>query len=135
MTVIVVPVSLKSYHFAWSYLNMFLGSTALQYVSALASREIEWIKGYAVPRYQPDPLFVSKSQNTPAGHVTLLQKFLTVAPYIVPREGETIKSFLWHTDLHSKNILSTKMVILLVSLTGRALGRDPCSLRLDNRNF
>ena len=81
-----------------------IGESAHEYVTSLAAREIAWIKGFAVPRPVNDPLYISESQNSPTEHIALLQKFLAIAPGLLPSAGNTIKPFLWHTDLHANNV-------------------------------
>lgn len=78
--------------------------SAVDYIRALALREIAWIQKYATPRSFDDPFFVSHSQNTPAEHISLLEKYLSVAPYLLPREEGLLGSFLCHTDLRTPNI-------------------------------
>ncbi|KAL4946815.1 hypothetical protein BDV06DRAFT_208453 [Aspergillus oleicola] len=67
-------------------------------------REIAWIQKHATPRSPNDPLFVSHSWNNPAEHVSLLQRYLSVAPHLVSREVDILGSFLWHSDLRTPNI-------------------------------
>lgn len=76
----------------------------MDYIQALALREISWIRKYATPRSLDDPLFVSHSQNTPAELISLLQRYLSISPYLLPREEGLLGSFLWHTDLRTPNI-------------------------------
>ncbi|KAJ9205852.1 hypothetical protein DTO164E3_1105 [Paecilomyces variotii] len=79
-------------------------TSAVDYVQALALREVAWIQKHATPRSPNDPLFVSHSQNNPAEHVSLLQRYLSVAPHLVPREENILGSFLWHSDLRTPNV-------------------------------
>ena len=69
---------------------------------ALAHREQAWIKRYAFPRSPNDPLETS-AQNSPSAHLSLLQKYLDIAPYLLPTDPDIITSTIWHTDLHSGN--------------------------------
>lgn len=73
-------------------------------MAALAYREQEWIERYAVPRSADDPLVTSTAQNSPNAHLSLLQKFLQVAPYLLPTDGSIVASTIWHTDLHPGNL-------------------------------
>lgn len=75
---------------------------------ALAYREQEWIKRYAVPRSADDPLVTSAAQNSPDAHLSLLQKYLQVAPYLLPTDLNIVASTIWHTDLHSGNLFVNK---------------------------
>ncbi|GKZ66423.1 phosphotransferase enzyme [Aspergillus niger] len=87
-------------------MNIDRGSwtSAIDYIRALANQEISWIKEYAIPRSPDDPLFTSYSQSHPAEHNSLLQKYLTVTPHLIPRDKDILGSFLWHTDLRTPNI-------------------------------
>lgn len=82
----------------------YIGTSALDYIQALAFREIAWIQKYAIPLSPDDPYFVSHSQNDPAEHVSPLQRYLSVTPYLVPQEEDIQGSFLWHSDLRTPNI-------------------------------
>ncbi|KAE8146478.1 hypothetical protein BDV25DRAFT_143648 [Aspergillus avenaceus] len=77
---------------------------AVDYIKALALGEIAWIQRYAKPRTPDDPLYVSNSQNIPSGHISLLQKYLFVAPYLLPQEEDILGPILWHPDLCTPNI-------------------------------
>ncbi|PYH64433.1 phosphotransferase family protein [Aspergillus vadensis CBS 113365] len=79
-------------------------TSALAYIQALANREASWIAKHAKSRSQNDPLFTSISQNNPAEHLSLLQKYLTLSPNLIPHDNDITGSFLWHTDLRTPNI-------------------------------
>ncbi|KAI9675676.1 MAG: Phosphotransferase enzyme [Caeruleum heppii] len=74
------------------------------YASAIARREIAWIRQFAVPKTADDPMLTSISQNSPDDHVRLLHKYLKVVPHLPPTDADIMTSHLWHTDLHSGNI-------------------------------
>ncbi|KAE8147108.1 phosphotransferase family protein [Aspergillus avenaceus] len=78
--------------------------SAIDYIQDLALREIAWIQKHAIPRSPDHPLFVSHSQNNPSEHISLLQKYLSVCPHLIPPEEDILGSFLWHTDLRTPNI-------------------------------
>ncbi|OJD27490.1 hypothetical protein ACJ73_01103 [Blastomyces percursus] len=78
------------------------------YVVALAHHELEWIKRYAVPKSADDPLVISAAQNSPGAHISLLQKYLQVAPYLLPTDPDIVAPTIWHTDLHSGNLFVDK---------------------------
>lgn len=84
--------------------NTLEGKLPQQYTVALALREQAWIKQYALPRASDDPLVTSAAQNSPGAHLSLLQKYLDVAPYLLPDDSDLVASTIWHTDLHSGNI-------------------------------
>ncbi|KAL4897301.1 kinase-like domain-containing protein [Aspergillus ambiguus] len=71
---------------------------------SLAHRELEWIAKYAVPKPPDDPLITSTTQNSPSSHISLLHRYLKVAPYLFPSDRVVVAPHIWHTDLHSANI-------------------------------
>ncbi|RAK79536.1 phosphotransferase family protein [Aspergillus fijiensis CBS 313.89] len=79
-------------------------ASAVGYIQASALREIAWIQKHATPRSPNDPLFVSHSQNDPAEHVSLIQRYLSITPHLIPQEEGILGSFLWHPDLRTPNI-------------------------------
>ncbi|PWY78015.1 phosphotransferase family protein [Aspergillus sclerotioniger CBS 115572] len=79
-------------------------TSAITYIQDPAHREISWIEKHAKPRSPDDPLFESHSQNDPAEHISLLQRYIAIAPYLMPHEKDILGSFLWHTDLRTPNI-------------------------------
>ncbi|EAW12144.1 uncharacterized protein ACLA_061040 [Aspergillus clavatus NRRL 1] len=79
-------------------------TSTVDYIQALALREIAWIQRHATPRSPDDPLFVSPSQNNPAEHISLLRRYLSVTPHLLPQDEDLLGSFLWHTDLRTPNI-------------------------------
>ncbi|KAE8143675.1 kinase-like domain-containing protein [Aspergillus pseudotamarii] len=79
-----------------------------EFVVSLARRELEWIQRYAVPTPEDDPLVASASQNTPSCHIALLQKYLKVAPFLLPDDFFVVAPHIWHTDLHAGNIFVDK---------------------------
>jgi Phosphotransferase enzyme family len=44
------------------------------------------------------------SQNSPDSHLSLLQKYLDVAIYLLPDDPGVVAPFIWYTDLHPGNI-------------------------------
>ncbi|KAL3408001.1 kinase-like domain-containing protein [Aspergillus fumigatus] len=78
--------------------------SAADYLKALAPRERAWIEKQATPRPPDDPLFMSHSQNNPTEHISLLHRYISVVPYLLPKDGDLLSSFLWHIDLRTPNI-------------------------------
>ncbi|KAL4785959.1 hypothetical protein BJX76DRAFT_366412 [Aspergillus varians] len=74
------------------------------YAASPAHQELKWIKQQAVPKLQDNPLMASATQNSPSSHISLLQWYLEVAPYLLPGDPDLVAPHLWHTDLHSGNI-------------------------------
>ncbi|KAB8272597.1 phosphotransferase family protein [Aspergillus minisclerotigenes] len=79
-------------------------ASAIDYIRAFALREIAWIQKHAIPRSPNNPLFVSHSQNDPAEHISLLQRYLSIAPHLIPQKQDILGSFLWHPDPRTPNI-------------------------------
>lgn len=75
-----------------------------QYAISLACQEIEWIKQYATPRPHGDPLMSSASQNSPEHHISLRQKYLKVARFLLPEDPALVAPHIWHTDLYPGNL-------------------------------
>ena len=71
---------------------------------SLAHREEAWIQKHATPRSEDDRLVTSATQNSPSSHISLLHKYLKVAPYLLPNDPAVVAPYIWHTDLHSGNI-------------------------------
>lgn len=65
---------------------------------------MEWIRRHASRKSTEESLVSSAEQNCPEAHLSLLQKYLDVAPYLLPNEPEVVAPYLWHTDLHAGNI-------------------------------
>ncbi|KAL5343894.1 kinase-like domain-containing protein [Aspergillus crustosus] len=76
------------------------------YTAAVAHREMKWISRFAIPKQPNDPLLSSVTQNTPRSHISLLQRYLDIAPYLFPsgEHSDVVASHLSHTDLHPGNI-------------------------------
>jgi hypothetical protein len=75
------------------------------YVAAIGTRELNWLVKYAVPKPDDDPFAPTGTQNCPASHIALLERYLQVAPCLLPSDQpDLIASLLWHTDLHAANI-------------------------------
>ncbi|KAL3421539.1 hypothetical protein PVAG01_07985 [Phlyctema vagabunda] len=67
------------------------------YFTAVVKREIAWITSCVKQDTQAD---ASQSKS----HVELLEKFLLILPYIIPKSEDIRSPTLWHTDLHRGNI-------------------------------
>ena len=46
----------------------------------------------------------SNAQNSPEAHVDLYKKYLSISPYIFPKDERMTRSTLWHWDMHAPNI-------------------------------
>ncbi|OOO11029.1 aminoglycoside phosphotransferase [Aspergillus oryzae] len=77
--------------------------TAEEYLTAVARREISLIQKSATHRPQDVPAAVRRTQGAINNHIELLEKFITLLPYILPT-GEATRPTLMHHDLHLDNI-------------------------------
>ncbi|KNG49901.1 duf833 domain-containing protein [Stemphylium lycopersici] len=71
------------------------------YLEAIGKREIAWLTQHAQhtkSKPQKDLTFVSKDQHDPSAHIALYEKFLKIAPYLVP-EGRLSSPTLWQRDM------------------------------------
>ncbi|KAL4877121.1 kinase-like domain-containing protein [Aspergillus karnatakaensis] len=73
-------------------------------VASPAHRELAWMTQYAVPKPDDDPLVPSAAQKSPSSHISLLRRYLKIAPYLSPSDSAVVASHIWHTDLHAANI-------------------------------
>ncbi|KAE9365715.1 phosphotransferase enzyme family protein [Stipitochalara longipes BDJ] len=74
------------------------------YLTAIANREIAWIRDFAVPKSPKDIFVASEAQNSPSSHVSLYEMFLRTIPYLFPQNKKLSVSTLWHWDIHSANL-------------------------------
>lgn len=51
---------------------------------------------------------MSASQNNPADHIGLLERYLTALPYLLDIKEDLLAPYLWHDDLHAANIFVDK---------------------------
>lgn len=77
------------------------GESCEQYLVASTMREINWMSTFAGTK--PTDFRRSESQNDPASHIDLLQRYLKVIPFLIP-EPEFVTPTILHTDLHMGNI-------------------------------
>ncbi|KKY20022.1 putative phosphotransferase enzyme family protein [Phaeomoniella chlamydospora] len=78
--------------------------SAAEYLKAISQREKTWLSCYAVPKQGRKLLYVPISQNSVNAHVSLYDKFLAIAEFVLPSEGGLVKPTLWHWDLHAPNL-------------------------------
>ncbi|RAK82140.1 aminoglycoside phosphotransferase family protein [Aspergillus fijiensis CBS 313.89] len=79
------------------------------YVTSLAHREKAWIQQHAIPK--PDD--ATMTQNCPTSHLCLLDKYLQVAPYLLPNEPAILTPYLCHSDLNPANIFVREPILTL----------------------
>ncbi|EEQ27989.1 hypothetical protein McanCB56680_006204 [Microsporum canis] len=79
--------------------------TAVEYLTAIARREISSIQDLSVTNAQ-ETLSFWERVNTPSlskPHIKLLEQFISILPYIIP-PSEITQPILMHQDLHFDNI-------------------------------
>lgn len=81
-----------------------VGTSVQEYWTAVCQREIEWIRKYATPRSEDDPLRQVDSQEDPACHIDLLSRCLKIVPQLEPPRHCALPT-LWHGDLSLQNIM------------------------------
>ncbi|KAK2754792.1 hypothetical protein FQN54_006685 [Arachnomyces sp. PD_36] len=75
------------------------------YLKAPARREAAWISQFAEPKPRRTFLLQTDHAIDPSEHVSLLSKYLLVAPYLVPEKEEMSSPTLRHPDLSLANVL------------------------------
>lgn len=68
-----------------------------EYFTAIANREISWIKTYAKKEDDADQALAHL-------HIKLLEDFKLILPFITPQKEEGVAPVLWHGDLHAGNL-------------------------------
>lgn len=83
-----------------------LGSTATEFMAAIARREIATAKAGLQYPVLPEGLFYGPRQYQPSipKKLSALENYLKVAPHVLPENKAIHASVLWHGDLHSQNI-------------------------------
>lgn len=74
------------------------------YFSATASRELAWLRNL---ESKGDPIAKSAANTRPyepSIHIRLLEQFLSIVPFVLPKDQFINYPTLWHTDLHGDNI-------------------------------
>ncbi|KAF1918902.1 kinase-like domain-containing protein [Ampelomyces quisqualis] len=81
------------------------GTSACEYVEAIAHREIAWLNHYAesLPP-STEKWGASKGQSDRQAHIDLLGKYLSVIAQLLPKETDLLAPVLWHRDLHPGNL-------------------------------
>jgi hypothetical protein len=80
------------------------GTSANEYVEAIAHREIAWIERYAKSKALSVPLSTSVAQSSPEAHTNLLRKYLSAVTKLLPKDDNLLFPTLWHRDLHKGNV-------------------------------
>ncbi|KDQ15832.1 hypothetical protein BOTBODRAFT_144879 [Botryobasidium botryosum FD-172 SS1] len=80
----------------------------LAYMLAVANREKKWIKEYAIPHPNPTVFDPQPELQQHEAHISLLDRYTAVAPYLVPSDPTLTRPALWHRDIHFGNIFLSK---------------------------
>jgi hypothetical protein len=111
----------------------YVGESPQDYLTAIANREIAWIRGFAVPKPPKDIFVASEAQNSPNSHVSLYEMFLRTIPYLFPKTNSS-PSPPFGIGIFIPQISLWKAIELRTSLTGRIHGLGPCSFNSGTRN-
>lgn len=88
-------------------------------MAAIAQREMAWIRQFAVPRKSGSPTEAFGTQNSPESHISMVQKYLSIIPYLLPADDEITSSCLCHTDLHPGNLfVKSNRIISVIDWQG-----------------
>lgn len=82
-------------------------SSPLQLLSRVAEKELAWLKAFGRPRLPFERAYrecMNYEKSSPEEHIDSLEKYLRIAPYLVPRETRFHKPILRHPDLQPSNI-------------------------------
>ncbi|TVY85520.1 Altered inheritance of mitochondrial mitochondria protein [Lachnellula suecica] len=88
------------------------GTTPLSYMAAMGINEIQWAAAYANP--QMNPYRSIETPDYPDDYISLLKRYLQLAPYLSPGPFRT---WLSHPDLHLDNIFvdpDTKKITCII---------------------
>ncbi|KAL4950541.1 kinase-like domain-containing protein [Aspergillus filifer] len=99
-------VNAKFWNKERAHMNIDRGpwTSALGSIQAPALREISWLEKHADPN--PIEELVMPSHNTypPTEHITVIQRYLPLTPYLLPSEKDIAGAFLCRADMSSANI-------------------------------
>lgn len=87
------------------FLITYLGTKPEDCLTAAARREIAWLSEHAKPQPRRTFLLHTDHEIDPREHISLLSKYLLVAPLLAPKEAELSAPTLRHPDLSLTNIL------------------------------
>lgn len=70
-----------------------------------------WLRSYAKPRFPFERIHreaINYEKASPQEHITTLEKYLEIAPYLVPKDRSLHRPTLRHPDLQPNNIFVSK---------------------------
>ncbi|KIK64973.1 hypothetical protein GYMLUDRAFT_980222 [Collybiopsis luxurians FD-317 M1] len=73
-------------------------------IKAVSLRERSWIQNYSIANPNPGPFDPPLHIQNQQSHLSLLDLYDAVLPYLVPQDPLLIRPTLWHRDLHFGNI-------------------------------
>ncbi len=73
-------------------------------MTAIVQRGCAWINQFALPRLPGGSNEAVATQNSREFHISMLQKFRSIIPYLLPADDEITSSSICHTELHSGNL-------------------------------
>lgn len=103
------------FFYLWNFAETELGNTAAEYIVALGYNEILWTESYAKPRMNFHRSM--ERPEVPDDYVSLLRRYIALAPYLVPASAKEAPKTVSHPDLHLDNIFvnpgSTKITHII----------------------
>ena len=82
-------------------------SSPLQVLSCVAAKESAWLKAFGRARLPFERAYresMKYQKSRPEEHIESLEKYLSIAPYLVPQEARFHRPILRHPDLQPNNI-------------------------------
>jgi hypothetical protein len=104
MTIDRGPCELHPFSVCTQYAKTNIGERPQDYLTAIANREIAWIKSFAILKQLNDIFAGYAPQNSPSTDISLYKRFLDITPYLLPREERLTRPIIWHWDIHSANL-------------------------------
>ncbi|EPQ51183.1 hypothetical protein GLOTRDRAFT_141032 [Gloeophyllum trabeum ATCC 11539] len=83
----------------------------LSYVLAVANCERRWIEKHAVPAQESGLFDMPVHLRQPRAHLSLLDRYFAVAPYLVPQDPSLLRPLLWHNDARFANVFVSEDVL------------------------
>ncbi|RMZ92588.1 hypothetical protein DV736_g142, partial [Chaetothyriales sp. CBS 134916] len=87
--------------------GLCIDSSTLQALSCVAAKELAWLKAFGRPRLPFERAYrdcMNYQKSRPEEHIESLEKYLRIAPYMVPQGARFHRPILCHPDLQPNNI-------------------------------